>query len=295
MTDYAYRIVNVFAETPLAGNPLCVFEDARELDGATMQALALQFNLSETTFVLPSDVADARVRIFTPTFEMPFAGHPTLGSAHVVRAARKIGDRLWLEMQAGVIPVAADGDTWTLSANAPRHRPVAASRRELATMLGLDEADVAPDPARPPLWIDTGSEQLVIPLASPAAVARAAPRGELMARVGSNGQRALAYVFAAAGWRSDDGDRQPVDARFFFFKHGAVIEDPGTGSACANLGGWLLVTGADLPRHIAIRQGDAVGRPCRLGLDVGADRGIRVSGRVVELGRGYVRLRDTAA
>lgn len=295
MTDYAYRIVNVFAETPLAGNPLCVFEDADGLDGATMQALALQFNLSETTFVLPSEVADARVRIFTPTFEMPFAGHPTLGSAHVVRASRKRGNALRLEMQAGIIPVAADGDIWTLSARAPRHRPVAASRRELATMLGLDEADVAPDPARPPLWVDTGSEQLIIPLACSAAVARAAPHGESMARYASDGQRVLAYVFAAADWRSDDGDRRPVDARFFFSKHGAVIEDPGTGSACANLGGWLLATGAALPQHVAVRQGDAVGRPCRLGLDVGADRSIHVSGRVVELGRGYVRLRDAAA
>ena len=86
MTDYAFRIVNVFAESPLAGNPLAVFEDARGLSDDTMQALALQFNLSETTFVLPSDVATRRVRIFTPTFEMPFAGHPTLGTAHVVRS-----------------------------------------------------------------------------------------------------------------------------------------------------------------------------------------------------------------
>jgi trans-2,3-dihydro-3-hydroxyanthranilate isomerase len=79
--DYRYRIVNVFAEERLGGNPLAVIEDGRGLDDATMQAIALQFNLSETTFVLPSSVANARVRIFTPTFEMPFAGHPTLGSA----------------------------------------------------------------------------------------------------------------------------------------------------------------------------------------------------------------------
>ena len=91
MPSYAFRIVNVFAEEPLAGNPLAVFEDARGMDDATMQALALQFNLSETTFVLPSDRATAHVRIFTPTFEMPFAGHPTLGTAHVVRATRGTG------------------------------------------------------------------------------------------------------------------------------------------------------------------------------------------------------------
>jgi PhzF family phenazine biosynthesis protein len=273
-----YRIVNVFAEHPLGGNPLCVFEDARELDTATMQALALQFNLSETTFVLPSTLATARVRIFTPTFEMPFAGHPTLGTAHVVRDLRHAGDRLTLEMAAGVIPVEADGDVWTLQANAPKHREPSASRAELAAMLGLEAADVA----GPPLWVDTGSEQLVIPLASAAAVERASPRAELMLQHASNATRAMAYVFAR------DGDS--VLARFFFPKHGAVIEDPGTGSACANLGGWLLATGAALPQTLDVRQGAAVGRPCRLGLAVGAERSIRVSGRVIELGRGSVTL-----
>ncbi len=117
MRTFHYRLVNVFAEDVLAGNPLCVFEDARGLDDRTMQALALQFNLSETTFVLPSAVATARVRIFTPTFEMPFAGHPTLGTAHVVRGLATAGDEVTLEMLAGVIPVTADGDRWTLAAN----------------------------------------------------------------------------------------------------------------------------------------------------------------------------------
>ena len=98
MTPLAFRIVNVFAETPLAGNPLAVFEDGRALDDATMQALALQFNLSETTFVLPSASASARVRIFTPSFEMPFAGHPTLGTAHVVRAVKQAGDAVTLDL-----------------------------------------------------------------------------------------------------------------------------------------------------------------------------------------------------
>ena len=78
--------------------------------------------------------------------------------------------------------------------------------------------------------------------------------------------------------------------RFFFPKHGAVVEDPGTGSACANLGGWLIATGAPLPQRYGVSQGDAVGRPCRLGLEVTAERRIRVSGRVVELARGTVTL-----
>jgi len=277
MATYAYRIVNVFAESPLAGNPLAVFEDGRGLDTATMQALALQFNLSETTFIMPSTRASAQVRIFTPTFEMPFAGHPTLGTAHVVRALTRSGDSVTLEMKAGVIPVDAEGDVWTLKANAPKHRAPVASRAELAAMLSLAEGDLAP---APPLWVDAGSEQLIIALASVDAVKRAAPRADLMLAHGSNGQRAMAYVFAR------EGDH--VTCRFFFPKHGAVIEDPGTGSACANLGGWLLATGAALPQRLTLDQGAAVGRPCRLGLAVDADRTIRVSGRVIELGRGRI-------
>jgi len=279
MTDYRFRIVNVFAESPLAGNPLCVFEDGRGLDDATMQALALQFNLSETTFVLPSNEATAQVRIFTPTFEMPFAGHPTLGTAHVVRALRASGDRITLQMKAGVIPVSAQDDRWTLEANAPKHRAPDASPAELAEALGLAAADVGPGP---PLWVDAGSEQLVVPLGSFDAVRRAAPRPDLLLSRASNGTRAMAYVFAR------DGDA--VLCRFFFPKHGAVIEDPGTGSACANLGGWLLATGASLPQRLSLSQGEAVGRPCHLGLEVTTGRVIRVSGRVVELGTGMVRL-----
>jgi PhzF family phenazine biosynthesis protein len=280
MAPLAFRIVNVFAESPLAGNPLAVFEDGNGLDDTTMQALALQFNLSETTFVLPSTAASARVRIFTPTFEMPFAGHPTLGTAHVVRDLLQTGNAVTLEMRAGVIPVTATGDVWTLTANAPRQRRPSASREALAQMLGLQIDDL--DPHAEPLWIDTGTEQLVIPLASFDAVRRAAPSASQMVEHASNGQRAMAYVFARDG--------AAVLARFFFPKHGAMIEDPGTGSACANLGGWLLATGAALPISLTIDQGEAVGRPCRLRLRVDADGTIRVSGRVIEVGRGTITL-----
>jgi PhzF family phenazine biosynthesis protein len=293
MRELGFRIVNVFAEAPLAGNPLCVFEDGTGLDTATMQALALQFNLSETTFLLPGTEATAGVRIFTPAFEMPFAGHPTLGSAHVVRALRGGGDDVTLQMHAGIIPVRALGDVWTLEANPPLHRSVTASRAELAAMLGLDEAEVAPRMGEPPLWVDTGSLQLVLPLASADAVRHAAPRAELLQAIANDGQRSMAYVCAPDPdrGRSTDGAR-PVLARFFFLKYGAVLEDPGTGSACANLGGWLLATGATLPQRLAIAQGDAVGRHCSLGLEVTADRRIRVSGRVVEIGRGSITLPD---
>ena len=279
MAEYRFRILNVFAESRLAGNPLAVFEDARGLDDQTLQALALQFNLSETTFILPSSRASARVRIFTPAFEMPFAGHPTLGTAHVVRNLTACGDALTLEMPAGIIPVAASGDRWTLAANAPRHRPLDSSRQDLAAALGLSAADIAGDP----LWVDTGSEQLVIPLVNTEAVDRCCPDPALLARHCHNGRRAMAYVWANSG-----ADR--VQARFFFPKLGALAEDPGTGSACANLGGYLLATGHPLPVAWTIDQGSHVNRPCSLGLGVGADGRIQVSGRVIEIARGTLTL-----
>ena len=133
-----------------------------------------------------------------------------------------------------------------------------------------------------PLWVDAGTEQLVVPLASFDAVRSVAPDGEAMARVATNGARAMAYVFAR------EGDH--VLSRFFFLKHGAVVEDPGTGSACANLGGWLIATRAKLPQRLRIDQGEAVRRPCRLGLEVTADARILVSGRVIEIGRGVITL-----
>src|SRR3989449_4042294 len=272
MTDYAYRILNVFTlgRDRLSVNPLCVCEGGRGCAGATMQPLARQFNLSETTFIFPSEKASAAVRIFTPNYEMPFAGHPTLGTAHVVRAVRGAGDAVTLEMKAGVIPVTAHGDHWTLEANAPRYREVDATPYQLAEMLGL-RADEVLDGAR---WVNTGSEQLVIPLRSPDAVSRCEPVLSLLKRYGRvNDDRYLAYVFA----ETDGGE---IRARFFFPKGTAIAEDPATGSACANLGGWFLARNVALPR--VIRQGDEVGRPSRLLLRVDANRRIFVSGQVIE-------------
>src|ERR1700692_1087284 len=112
MATHAFRIINVFTRDggALTGNPLCVFENAAAFDTERMQALARQFNLSETTFILPSSQADARVRIFTPAYEMPFAGHPTLGTAHVCRALGLGANSLRLELRAGVGPVAPARD-----------------------------------------------------------------------------------------------------------------------------------------------------------------------------------------
>ena len=180
-----FRILNVFAEeSALSGNALAVIEDARGLSDDAMQAIALQFNLSETTFVLPSSVATARVRIFTPSFEMPFAGHPTLGTAHVVAGLHASGgaplDSVTLETKAGTIPVDRAGDAWTLRARPPASRAPASTRAAIGQTLGLDERDVA----GPILWVDTGSEQLVVPLASAGAVDRCAPDARLLASTG---------------------------------------------------------------------------------------------------------------
>lgn len=279
--ELAYRILNVFTVggERLSGNPLCVFEDGRGLEDATMQALARQLNLSETTFILPAGApgATARVRIFTPAFEMPFAGHPTLGTAHVVRALSGAGDRVALEMKAGLVEVKADRDRWTLrAARAPVTRVPVASPDELAAMVGLPPGSV-----RQPLWVDTGAEQLVLPVATPGQVRAASADPARLDRYGrseSMGER-MAYL-----WTPDGEGR--VLARFFYLANGEVREDPATGSACANLGGWHVATGAPRPLSLTVSQGEAVGRPSRLGLEVDAAGGIFVSGQVVELGRG---------
>lgn len=280
MATFSYRIVNVFTQgrAPLTGNPLCVFERAQALDAERMQALALQFNLSETTFILPSERASAAVRIFTPGYEMPFAGHPTLGTAHVCRALGLGGDRLTLEMPAGIIPVHAAGDRWTLQAKAPTWREVSEPRLTLAAMLGLEERELT----ERPLWVNAGVEQLIVPLATEAAVRRVNVRADLLAALRSVADQRQVYLFAPAG--------SGLLARFFFPQGRAVLEDPATGSATANLGGWCLAMGRTLPCEFEISQGEYTGRPSALRLRVDEERRVLVSGDVIELGRGSVTL-----
>ncbi|HEY0992515.1 MAG TPA: PhzF family phenazine biosynthesis protein [Kofleriaceae bacterium] len=274
---HAFRIVNVFTidGDRFSGNPLCVFEDGRGLSDGEMQSIARQMNLSETTFVLPSERADAHVRIFTPGYEIPFAGHPTLGTASVVGAGR---DKVVLEMKAGLVPVTRSGDAWTLrAAKPPATRPVDATRAELARMVGLPDDAVSDEP----LWVSTGIEQLVIPIATSELVRSARPVPELLARWGYAGARdeAMAYLVAM--------DAPVWTVRFFFTSGGALLEDPATGSACANLGGWHVAKGRG-PLSATLRQGDACARPSKLGLRVDADCGIHVTGSVIDFGRGTV-------
>ena len=263
----------------LTGNPLCVFEQGAEFDDGTMQALARQFNLSETTFILPSSRAPREVRIFTPNYEMPFAGHPTLGSAHVCRALGLGGDALRLEMKAGIIDVEAAGDRWTLTAPEAHVQGARRAARRPGRALGLEEADID----ERPLWVKAGKEQLIVPLRSTDAVRRAAPslrmsrhqergrhRHGLRVRRERSGQGAGALFLSerpgdARGPRHRLGDRQLR----------RLV--PGDEAAAA--------------ARLEISQGEFAGRPSTLYLEVTAERRIRVGGDVVELGPGRSRSR----
>lgn len=291
MQTYSYRLLNVFAESTFGGNPLCVFENAEGLSDQQMQALALQFNLSETVFILPSALASARMRIFTTGCEMPFAGHPTLGTAQVVRELLQTGDTLTLECQAGVVPVSAHGDVWTFTApskGAPEVMVCELSGAQVAALLGLDEHDLLSEP----LWVDTGTDQLLVPVKTVDAVRRAQPNSAALSHWPTSSLgRKTAYVFALDDAAQTATGRLQVTSRYFFTKQGGgVAEDPGTGSACANLGGWWIATGRSIPASLQIAQGEQVQRPSQLYLDVREDHRIQVGGRVVEIGRGVISL-----
>lgn len=282
---YAFRIVNVFTQGAdrFSGNPLAVFEDARGLSEGQMQRLALQFNLSETTFILPSDRAEARVRIFTPAYEMPFAGHPTLGTAFVVSTLRGGIEALRLEMLAGIIPVRGQGSRFQLTANAPSTRAPSEDTASLAALLGLRPEDLG----GPALWVNTGNEQLIVPLRSEAAVRRVKVDGSALESLHCLHGNPKVYVFAELG-------QGRVLSRFFFPKGQGqpILEDPATGSACANLGGYYVATLAPRPLSRVISQGEYTGRPSTLFLDVQADASILVAGEVIGLGRGSIELPD---
>jgi PhzF family phenazine biosynthesis protein len=285
MASHPFRIVNVFTQGrgSFTGNPLCVFENAANLSSEQMQALARQFNLSETTFILPSTRAAARVRIFTPSYEMAFAGHPTLGSAHVCRALKLGGDSLVLEMQAGLVPVRAAGDRWTLTAPPATSRELDVSRETLAEALGIKAGDIG----ERPMWVKAGKEQLVVPLTSTDAVRRAAPEAAAMAKVRSEDGLSMAYVFAFSG---RDNTRDTALARFFFPVGSAILEDPATGSATANFGAWCLAMKRPLPVALQISQGEYADRPSTLFLDVDNASQVFVGGDVLEIARGVVTL-----
>lgn len=279
-----FELLNVFAipGQTFSGNPLAVVTGGAGLDDGTMLALARQFNLSETTFITDagSGPRDASVRIFTPDYEMPFAGHPTLGTAHVVAGLHGDARAVTLSMPAGRIPVERVGDVWTLTANAARCRTAEARPAEIASALGIDPESLVAEAC---VWVDSGVEQLIVELRDVDALRRATPDVPALARHACPpGGHPHLYAWARTG--SDT-----LEARLFFVQGGAAVEDPATGSACANLGGWLAALGERGSRY-AVSQGDAVGRPSRLDLAIDDAGTVRVGGLVHRLGRGELIL-----
>jgi PhzF family phenazine biosynthesis protein len=275
MPSIRYQILNVFAETTFGGNPLAVIEDGSGLSTEEMQLVARQLNLSETTFLLPSSTDAAQVRIFTPSYEMAFAGHPTLGSAEVVSQLTAKSQRFSLQMKAGSIPVWKQDGAWMLSANAPTSRPMEATRSELASMLSLPEDAIV----GPVLWLNCGTEQPMIQVGSVDHVHACKPVAALISKFSRNADgQAKVYVFA----RTAEG----FESRYFWMANEtSASEDPGTGSACANLGGWWQLTQGGAPLKAIVRQGTAMGRPNVLSLSVDAER-ITVGGKVIRIGSG---------
>jgi len=284
-----FHVYDVFTHTPFTGNPLAIVEGADTLTTAQMQTLARQFNLSETLFVQPPDNPShtAKVRIFFPTAEIPFAGHPTIGCA--LHLAGDTETRITLEEQAGLVPVTItrDGPTPVAEFTAPR-LPVRHAdtppHAMIAAALGLTPRDIGPH--APGVW-EGGPPFLYVPVTTPAALAAARPHepawSDLMraARVDS----AYLYTPAAEGYR----------ARMFSPTAG-IPEDPATGSASAILAAQLLANGA-LPEGcttIPLRQGVEMGRPSDIRLTAEVTAGtltaIRIAGRAVRIAQGSVRI-----
>ncbi len=262
-----FEWVNVFTATPFGGNPLPVVLDAEGLDTAAMQAIAREFGTVETTFVLPpADLAHtAQVRIFTPARELPFAGHPNVGTAFVVArqghvAGRPVGDTLLFEEGAGLVPVQVmrtDGVVTgaALTAPAPFTRGPDLPAAQAAAALGLDPAriDMA---AHAPCVGSVGLGFVLVPLCTRADLAAAIPDvpalRRLFAATGTTG--VLAYAPAGPG----DGDAA-WSSRMFCLQP-ALIEDPATGSAhCALVALRTALLGT--PQSYAVAQGVDLGRP----------------------------------
>jgi trans-2,3-dihydro-3-hydroxyanthranilate isomerase len=245
-----YQLCDVFTDTPLEGNQLGVFEDARGLDTEQMQALARELNFSESTFVFPARAGGhAHVRIFTPSHELPFAGHPCLGTAFTM--ARRLGlDEVLLETAQGLVPVrferreARSGFGWMT-----QPKPTVAAfpaQAELLEALGVARSELPVD------LYDNGVRHVFVCVGSEEEVASLSPNLERLSRLGPVG----ANCFAGADgiWKT----------RMFAPGLG-VAEDPATGSAAGPLAFHLARHGRIEPgREIEIRQGAEVGRPSRL-------------------------------
>lgn len=291
MRRYSFVTVDVFTDRRFGGNPLAVFTDARGLSDADMQALAAELNLSETTFVLPPENAahTARVRIFNRTAEMPFAGHPNVGTGYVLALEGRDRDGvLRFEEMAGLVEVrierAGDGVATgaTIAAPQPLSLGMEIPVEVVAACAGLDPADVVVS-AHGPVWASVGNPFIIAEVTG-AALTRATPdisqfRRAAAERPTLNGRFSL-HLYARDGAR--------IRARMFAPLSG-TLEDPATGSANAPLAALLLSLTGDASRRYDMVQGVEMGRPSLL--HVTAERapdGIRatVGGSCVPVLRG---------
>ena len=303
MPRFSFVTADVFTDRIFGGNPLAVFPDATEIPEEALQPLANEFNLAETVFVYPPrDPAHTRrLRIFTPHVEMPFAGHPTVGTAFVLAhtGAIPLGSaltRIVFEEGVGPVPVSirAEGGVPVFAqltaAKAPEVGPPAPGRSALAELLSLDVADLVGG-----TWaaqaVSVGLPFLFVPLRDRDAVRRARVRVDLWDSTLRNYWAPDIMVFS----RDPEREGSHIRARVFV-PHVGIAEDPATGSAVSALGGYLAArepAGEEMLRYV-VEQGFEMGRPSILELEVdrsGHDvRAIRVGGQAVMVSEGTIRV-----
>jgi trans-2,3-dihydro-3-hydroxyanthranilate isomerase len=276
-----FRLVDVFTDRPFAGNQLCVIPDPVELPDDVRQDIAREIGFSETTFVTQVSEHRYAMRIFTPGRELPFAGHPSLGTAFVLASEGRVARSVVQEIAAGrfAIEVDVEGGSAQMEQLAPTFwDPLVGEVEELAAAVGLQPADL--DPQLPLRLVSTGFPHLMCPLRDEDALTRAHPDvrllGPLLERLGTDG----CYLFRAEGAR--------VRARLFAPGAG-IVEDPATGSAAGPLGAYLVEHGVAPPGRISITQGVEMHRPSTLIVDVqrdGEEWRVLVGGGVVFIGEG---------
>ena len=280
MPTFRYVVADVFTDRPLAGNQLAVFTDAREIPDDLLQPLAREVNFSETVYVYPSEEAHARLRIFTPTSEMPFAGHPVLGTAFVLGAPLQLVE-IRLETQVGVVPVRLEREGarivfgW-MSQPIPSVAPFA-DEDELLRALRVERSEL------PVELYDLGIRHVYVALPNEEAVAALEPD-----------YSALGRITGVVGANCFAGDGTRWKTRMFAPGDG-VPEDPATGSAAGPLAVHLARHGrVAFGEEIEVSQGAEIGRPSTLYARVEgtADRidAVEVGGSAVVVARGEFRL-----
>lgn len=302
MIDYV--TVDVFTLTPFGGNPLAVFPDARSIPEDQLQLVAREFNYSETTFVYPpSDPAHtARVRIFTPTDEIPFAGHPNVGTAFVLGRqgdvfGRTVDTQMVFEEGAGLVSVdllREGSEVVGASVVAPKALELGneVDRQAIADCIGVTVEDVA-SAFHPPRIVSVGLPIVVAELMSLDALATARPNTSAFAEAGARywhrGDRFSTYLYVRTGKGIEH-----VRARMFA-PLSNIPEDPATGSAAAALGAFLcsLDPGSGMTTRVAIEQGVEMGRPSAIDVEVEKRSGrvarVSIAGRCVPIMRGHFR------